>query len=188
MSGLPHDVHYSYGVYVALEASSDTKHEYLDGQIYAMGGGSPEHSRLAAAIISSLSAQLEHRGCDTYTSDLRVRTPSGLTTYPDVTVICGEEQRDDTELQAVTNPILLVEVLSTSTERFDRGAKFGHYKSIPTFEQYVLASSRARTIEVWTRKGDAWSSVMSVDGDVADLTSIGAKLDVRAIYERARLT
>jgi len=188
MSSQPHEVFYPYEQYVWLERSSNTKHEYLDGQIYAMGGGSPEHAALAAAIITSLGNQLAGTKCRTYSSDLRIRTTSGLTTFPDVAVVCGVVEIDTTELQAVVNPTLLVEVLSPSTERFDKGAKFEHYRSIPTFNQYVLVSYRERSIEVRTREENVWNSVVIRDGEIADLSSIGAKLNVREIYDSAGIT
>src|SRR3954470_15470270 len=98
-----HSAH-TYAEYLALEASSNVKHEFLAGQIYAMAGGTPEHAALAAAASGLLFAQLRGRGCRVYDSDLRVRTRSGLATYPDVTVICGPTERDDVDAQAVTNP------------------------------------------------------------------------------------
>ena len=111
---------------------------------------------------------------------------TGLATYPDVTVVCGARERDPEDAQAVTNPTLIVEVLSRSTEEYDRGDKFEHYKRLPSLREYVLVSHVARTLEVWTR-GDvgAWTCTISAEGDVAELSSIGARLDVRELYEAA---
>lgn len=187
-SGPQHEVFYSYAEYVALESSSETKHEYLAGQIYAMAGGTAEHAALAAAVNGLLFAQLVGGKCRAYSSDVRIRTASDLTTYPDLAVVCGGVEHDETELQAVTNPALLVEVLSPSTERYDRGAKFEHYKSIRALQQYVLVSHRERAIQVWTRSGEGWTSIISRDGDAADLASIGAKLDVSEVYTAAGVT
>jgi Uma2 family endonuclease len=181
MPAPPHNVHYTYAEYLGLEASSNVKHEFLGGQIYAMAGGTPEHAALAAAVVGLLFNQL--RGCRAYDSDLRVRTPSGLATYPDVTVICGPSQRDDVDPQAVTNPTLIIEVLSRSTDEYDAGDKFEHYKTLPSLRQYVLVSHRDRSVEVWTRVDDAgWRRAVVHEGEVADLL-IDARLDVRALYE-----
>src|SRR5260370_39610850 len=117
---IPSDrIHCTWAEYLALEASSNVKHEYLDGQIYAMAGATPEHAALAAAVIGLLFPQLRGGGCRAYDADLRVRTPSGLATYPDVAVICGPSERHDTDPQAVTNPTLIIEVPRRSTEGYD---------------------------------------------------------------------
>jgi len=179
-----HEIHHTYAEYLGLEASSNVKHEFLGGQIYAMAGGTPEHAALAAAVSGLLFGQLRGGACRAYDSDLRVRTPSGLATYPDVTVICGPSQRDEVDPQAVTNPALIVEVLSRSTEDYDSGDKFEHYKTLRSLRQYVLVSHRERAIEVWTREDAAWRRVVVREGDVADL-AIDAKLDVRALYDAA---
>jgi Uma2 family endonuclease len=181
-----HRIRYTYGEYLALEASSNVKHEFLDGQIYAMAGGTPEHAALAAAVIGLLFGDLRGGACRAYDADLRVRTPTGLATYPDVTVVCGPSQRDSGDAQAVINPILIVDVLSRSTEEYDRGDKFEHYKSLATLKQYVLVSSRERTIDVWTRQIDrAWTAETMRDGQVASLASVGATLAVRDLYDAA---
>ena len=177
-----HKVKYTYAEYVAFEASSNVKHEFLDGQIYAMAGGIPEHAALATAFSGQLYGQLRGGDCRAYDSDLRVRTPSGLTTYPDVTVICGPSERDETDPLAVTNPALIVEVLSRSTEEYDAGDKFEHYKTVQSLRQYVLVSHRER---VWTRGHDgAWQTAVVREGQAADLV-IDARLDVRELYEAA---
>jgi Uma2 family endonuclease len=178
-----HEIHHTYAEYLALEASSNVKHEFLGGQIYAMAGGTPEHAALAAAVIGLLFPQLRGRGCRAYDSDLRVRTRSGLATYPDVTVVCGPTERDETDPQAVTNPALIIEVLSRSTEEYDAGDKFEHYKTLPSLRQYVLVSHRERSLEVWTLGEDGRWHHATVR-DTANL-SIGARLDVRELYESA---
>ncbi|WP_437927764.1 Uma2 family endonuclease [Sorangium sp. So ce291] len=182
-----HRIHYTYAEYLALEASSNVKHEYLDGQIYAMAGGTPEHAALAAAVIGLLFPELRRGRCRAYDADLRVRVPStGLATYPDVTVVCGPLERDAEDGQAVTNPTLIVEVLSRSTEEYDRGDKFDHYKNLTSLRQYVLVSHRERSVEVWTRGvDDVFTSSITRAGDVALLVSIGAQLDVHELYEAA---
>jgi Uma2 family endonuclease len=182
-----HAVYHSFRDYLALEQVSNVKHEYLDGQIYAMAGGTPDHAALQAAVPSVLYAHLRRGPCRTYASDLRIRVfATGLATYPDVTIVCGPREVDPEDKNSVTNPTLLVEVLSPSTEKYDRGEKFAHYKRIPSLRQYVLVSVGERRVEVWTRDGEeGWTSRVSTDGEVADLGAIGARLDVRELYEAA---
>lgn len=187
MSIAGHGVHYAWHEYIALEAASNVKHEYLEGQIYAMAGGSPVHAALQLAVPSLLFPALRSGTCRAYGSDLRVRVlATGLATYPDVTIVCGQREIDPDDKNTVVNPTLLVEVLSASTEEYDRGEKFAHYKRIPSLRQYVLVSPDEHRVEVWTRNAaDAWTSVVSKDGAVADLESIGARLDVRELYDAA---
>jgi Uma2 family endonuclease len=187
MSSPAHRIHYTLAEYLAFEASSNVKHEYLDGHIYAMAGGTPEHAALAAAVIGLLFPQLRGGQCRALDSDLRVRVAAtGLATYPDVTVVCGPRKRDPQDEQAVTNPTLIVEVLSRSTEEYDRGDKFEHYKRLASLRQYVLVSHRERTVEVWTRGADdTWGRSVVREGEVAALNTIQAQLDVRELYEAA---
>src|SRR5688572_16708783 len=150
-----HRVRYSYADYLAFEDSSNVKHEYLDGQIYGMPGGTPEHAALAATVIGLLFPQLAAGDCRAHSADLRVRIlETGLATYPDVSVVCGPRQRDPADANTVTNPTLLVEVLSPTTEEYDRGEKFEHYRRIPSLRQCVLIAHDRREIEVRTRTGD----------------------------------
>jgi Uma2 family endonuclease len=174
-----------YADYLALEASSNVKHEFLGGQIYAMAGGTPDHTALAAAASGLLFGQLRGGNCRAYDANLRVRTPSGLSTYPDVTVICGPSERHEDDPQAVTNPALIIEVLSRSTEDYDEGDKFAHYKTITSLKQYVLVSHRDRSLKVWTRENDnRWRSAIVREGAPAELL-VGARLDVHELYEAA---
>src|SRR3954467_4955465 len=171
-------IKYTYAEYLRLEASSSVKHEFLGGRIYMMAGGTPEHAALAAAVIGLLFSQLRGRGCRAYDSDLRVRTPSGLSTYPDVTVICGPTERDENDPQAVTNPALIIEVLSRSTEEYDAGDKFEHYKTLPSLRQYVLVSHREPSLDVWTLGDNSeWRRDAVREGETAQL-AIGARLNV----------
>jgi Uma2 family endonuclease len=180
-----HRIRYTYAEYLALEASSNVRHEFLDGQIYAMAGGTPEHAAIAAAVIGLLFPQLRGTGCRVYPADLRVRTPSGLATYPDVTLVCGPTERHEEDPNAITNPNIVIEVLSRSTEEYDRGDKLEHYKSVPSLQQVLLVSHRERTVEVWTRDdASGWSRALVREGAVAEL-SIGAGLNVREVYDTA---
>jgi Uma2 family endonuclease len=183
-----HRIHYTQSDYLALEASSNVKHEYLDGQIYGMAGGTPEHAALAAAVIGMLFGQLRVGRCRAHDADLRVRVPeTGLTTYPDVTVVCGPRALDTEDPHAVTNPTVLVEVLSRSTEEYERGDKFEHYQRLASLQEYVLVSHRARELEVWRRGDDAtWSHQVYRDGECATFESIGALIDVSELYDAAK--
>jgi Uma2 family endonuclease len=188
MSASAHRTHYTLDEYLSFEASSNVKHEYLDGKIYAMAGGSPEHAALAATVIGLLFPQLRGGPCRAHDADLRVRVPeTGLLTYPDVTVVCGPRQQDALDKLAVNNPTLVVEVLSPSTEEYDRGEKFENYKRLSSLRQYVLVPhSGARSVEVWTRQAsDVWTRAVLREGEVASLESIGARLDVRELFDSA---
>jgi Uma2 family endonuclease len=182
-----HRIHYSYAEYLALEETSNVKHEYFDGQIYAMAGGTPEHAALAATLIGLLFPSLRQSRCRAYDADLRIRIEAtGLTTYPDITVVCGPRELDATDRLAVTNPTLIAEILSRTTEAYDRGDKFDHYKHLPALKQYVLVSQHERRVEVWTRGADGtWAVASAVDGEVAVLDAIDARLDVTELYEAA---
>lgn len=185
MSSAAHDVYYSYSEYVAFERGSNVKHEFLHGRIYGMAGGTPEHSKLAATVTGLLFPQLRGSKCSAYDSDLRVRTATGLTTYPDVTIICGTPARDAEDPLAITNPTLIVEVVSPSTERYDRGAKFEHYKSLASLQRYVLIAQERRSIEVRSRSEDgSWTVTVAGDGEVVELLPT-ARLDVGELYDAA---
>lgn len=163
------------------------KHEYLGGQIYAMAGGTPEHAAIATAVAAKLFASLQGGRCRVYNSDLRVRvTETGLATYPDVSVICGPRAHDAADRNTVTNPVLLVEVTSRSTEEYDRGEKLDHYRRIPSLEEYVLISHTERAIEVRRRAGSGeWRSHVFRASESAQLESIGCALEVDAVHESA---
>lgn len=187
MSLPAHRIRYSWSDYLALEETSNVKHEFLDGQIYGMAGGTPEHAALKAAFTGLLFSQIRGGSWRAHDSDLRVRVmETGLATYPDITVVCGPSERDPQDTNAVTNPTLIVEVLSDSTEDYDRGDKFEHYKRIASLAEYVLVSHRERVVELWSRKPDgAWSQSLAKDGEELLLRSIGAKLDVSELYTAA---
>ena len=181
---LPHRVRYTYEDYLRVEEDSIVRHEYLDGQIYAMAGGTPEHSALITACAVLLGSQLRGGRCVPFVTELRVQTASELSTYPDLTVICGATKRYVKDNNSIVNPTLILEVLSSSTEEYDRGDKFEHYKSISALQQYVLVSQKERVVEVWTREeGNRWTSAAYREGEIANLSSIDAQLDIRELYE-----
>jgi Uma2 family endonuclease len=177
MSSPAHRIRYSWSDYLALEETSNVRHEFLDGQIYGMAGGTPEHAALKAALTGLLFSQIRRGTCRAHDSDLRVRVlETGLATYPDITVVCGPSERDPQDANAVTNPTLIVEVLSASTEDYDRGDKFEHYKRLPSLKEYVLVSHSERVVEAWSRQPNgSWSQRLAKDGEQVRLECIGAR-------------
>ena len=184
-----HSVHFTFRDYLAHEESSTTKHEYLDGQIYAMAGGTPEHSALIASVTTHLSNQVRGGPCRVHMSDLRVRVlETGLATYPDVAVISGAWQRDPEDERTILNPTVIVEVLSPSTEAYDRGEKLEHYKRIPSLRACLLVAADRQEIETWTREreGESWKRALIVSGQTAEIGALAASLGVDAVYADAK--
>ncbi len=148
-----------------------------------MAGGTFEHGRLAAAVTVALTLGLRGRPCAVVNSDVRVRIEAtDRTTYPDVTVVCGQRQASPTDQHAVTNPTVLVEVLSEGTELSDRTEKFAHYKRLPSLLEYVLVNQRMKKIEVYRRDEQGWLLVEAGAGERLTLKSIDVVLDIDDIY------
>lgn len=180
---------YTIEEYVRLEEHSNVKHEFLDGQILAMSGGTLEHSRLAAAVILQLGRQLENGPCDVFTSDARVHVIAGnMIAYPDISVCCGDAQTGTADRLAMINPTVLIEITSPSSEKYDRGTKYQRYQLIPTLREYVVIAQHAPAIDVFRRLDDgSWSEAeLSGSGERARLRSINCELDVDALYRRRR--
>jgi Uma2 family endonuclease len=177
---------YSFEEYLQLEEISAVKHEFVDGHVWAMAGGTPAHAAIAVNVSSLLRTQLRGRPCRVFSSDLRVRVPTtGLGTYPDVTVVCGPLQTDpsDPKGSTVTNPRLVVEVLSPSTEDYDRGERLAHYQRIAGLEEIVLVAHDARRLEIWRREGDVWTLELASDEQVARLRSVDCSLPLAEVYD-----
>jgi Uma2 family endonuclease len=173
---------YSYDEYLVLERDSLVKHEYVAGEIYAMAGGTPGHARLAARVILLLGPQLRV-GCSVYTSDLRVRiVETDLSTYPDVSVICGQPEHIAGDAETVVNPIVVVEVTSKSTEHYDRGVKLAHYQLLPSLREILLVSHRGPRVTLYRRDDASWTEHDYRAGEAVDLRSISARLDIRDLY------
>ncbi len=174
---------YTVAEYVDLERLANVRHEFLDGAIYALAGGTPEHGAMAARVTATLVAQLRGRRYNVYTSDVRVRVvPTGLITYPDLSVVCGAERRDDEDRLALTNPVVVVEVSSPGTESYDRGAKLAHYQQIPSLREIVFVSHREPLIELWRRAPEGWHEKSARRGEVVVLESVDCRLDVDEVY------
>jgi Uma2 family endonuclease len=178
-------VHYTYAEYLALEEGSPVRHEYLNGEIYAMAGGSPDHAGLAAAIIRVIGNQLPP-GCRAFTSDLRVRIhATGLTTYPDAAVICGRPERAADDALAVINPLVLVEVTSPSTEEYDRNEKLRNYKNLPSLREVLIASHREPQLTLHQRGEGGWTTLTAGRGEVLTLSSVPMRVAVDEVYRDA---
>jgi Uma2 family endonuclease len=175
--------------YLEFEHRAETRHEYADGEIYAMAGGSKRHNGISANLIRLLGNQLFERECGVYGSDMRVKiTSTGKYTYPDVVAVCGEEifEDEDENEDTLLNPTLIIEVLSKSTEAYDRGAKFEHYQTIESFQEYVLITQESFRVEQFVRKEkNVWTYFeFRLSDDTVKLYSIDCELMLRDIYHK----
>lgn len=173
---------YTFTDYLTLERDSEIRHEFDSGEILAMSGGTARHSALAARIIQMLS-NTRGPGCTVFTSDMRLRVAAtGRATYPDVSMVCGpiEYDTEDSARTTITNPVLIVEVLSVTTEKGDRGNKWAHYQRIPSLEEYVLVSQEPR-VEVYRRMPSGTWEYSETGGGPLQLAS-GASLDLSSLY------
>jgi Uma2 family endonuclease len=178
--------------YLAIERQNEYKSEYIDGEMLAMTGASRRHNIIAVNITASLHRQLTGRPCEIYANDMRVRIKSRREyayTYPDVVIVCGEPQFEDDHLDTLLNPTVIIEVLSESTERYDRGKKFGLYRTIESLAEYVLVAQDEFRIEQYMKQPDGrWvlSDYHSRD-DVVEITSVQCALSLREVYEKVAL-
>jgi Uma2 family endonuclease len=172
--------------YLAMERSSREKREYINGRVYAMAGASRRHNLIVGNILRELSTQLRGRPCEAYVSDMRVKVQhTGMYTYPDVVALCDDPRLEDAELDTLLNPSVIVEVLSPSTERYDRGVKFAHYRRLDSLQEYVLVAQGTPRVEHFRREGDQWVlTEISDPGGALALPSLGCVLRLADIYER----
>lgn len=182
MALIPQQYDYTFADYLAVERDSEIKHEFDAGNILAMSGGTARHSALEAAIIMALGAT-RMPGCIVFTADMRIRiAATGRATYPDVSMVCGPVEYDpeDASRTTITNPVLIVEVLSVTTEKGDRTNKWMHYQRIPSLREYLLVSQQPR-IEIYRRTaGNGWEYFDIGDGSVKLAT--GPTLDLATLY------
>jgi Uma2 family endonuclease len=171
---------------LALERQSETKHDYLDGEMFAMTGASRKHNLIAVNIAASLHTQLAESSCEVYASDMRVRTPTDLLTYPDVIAVCGEPRFSDAEFDTLLNPKLVVEVLSNSTEAYDRLTKLDHYRIIPELSEIVFVAQDRVRAEHWRRQADSQWLVEELEdlGLALNLSSLSCSLPLTTVYRR----
>ena len=176
--------------YLEFERSSPDKHEYADGEIFAMSGGTFEHSAVTANILGEARSALAGRRCRVLESNMRVKVAAtGRYVYPDASIFCGQPEFADETRATLINPRLILEVLSDSTEACDRGDKFAGYRSIPSFQEYVLASQKQPRIEVFTRQPDgSWTLRIYGPGERAMFASVECSIEVDKVYEGVHAT
>ncbi|MDQ3586424.1 MAG: Uma2 family endonuclease [Acidobacteriota bacterium] len=177
---------YTLEEYFALELSSEEKYEFWDGRVFCMGGASLAHNQIARNLVTLLDNQLRERGCQTLPADMRIKVPAYLPyRYPDLTALCGRPEIEVVGgLEILTNPALIVEVLSPSTEAFDRGDKFTYYKSIQSFSEYLLvAQHRPHVSQFIKRENGVWAFIEFNDlADVVRCSSVPCELALSEIY------
>ena len=177
--------------YLAIERSAEFKSEYFDGEIFAMAGASRAHNSIVLNTGSEIRQHLKNRSCKAYVNDMRVKVnPTGLYAYPDVIVVCGKEQFEDTHLDTLLNPTLIIEVLSDSTEAYDRGRKFEHYRHLDSLVEYVLIAQQRPHIESYRRQPDQQWLLTECSGLDATLRlqSIDCDLALAEIYAKVELS
>jgi Uma2 family endonuclease len=175
--------------YLDLERAAEYRSEYFAGEIFAMAGASREHILIVANLTRELGTQLRGRQCETYPNDMRVKvTESGLYTYPDVAVVCGDPLFEDEEVDTLLNPTVLIEVLSPTTEAYDRGKKFGHYRRLDSLQEYVLIAQDQPRIERYRRQQDQQWLLTETSGltETVHLEAIDCHLALAEVYDRVR--
>jgi Uma2 family endonuclease len=176
--------------YLAWERQQETRHEYVNGEIHAMTGASRRHNLVCGNLFASLHNQMRGKPCEVYSNDMRVKVKeTGMYTYPDIAVACGEPRFEDAQIDTLLDPVLIVEVLSESTEGYDRGAKFLHYRNLASLRDYLLVAQAEYRVEHYARQdGNRWllTEFQALDDSIT-LTSIDCILSLRDLYERVEL-
>jgi Uma2 family endonuclease len=172
--------------YLKFERASEEKHEYFAGEIFAMSGASENHNVIVGNLIATIHPQLRQKPCKIYPSDMRIKISStGLYTYPDVTVVCGTPELEDNYVDTLLNSNVIIEVLSPSTEAYDRGKKFRHYKTIKSLQDYILISQDSMRIEHFALRDNEWAYAdAEVPNAVITLPSIDCTLNLSDVYEK----
>lgn len=190
MSTQPSDTRLTPEEYLAIEREAEFKSEYFDGNVYAMTGASVNHIQVVLNVASELRSQLRDRPCLILPSEMKVRIPDARKFfYPDVTVVCGEPVFYDDRRDIIENPLLLIEVLSDSTERFDRGAKFQAYQTIGTLREYLLFAQDRAFVEQYVREsGGKWiySATIGLESTL-EVASVECSLSLADVYEKVEL-
>ncbi len=172
--------------YLALEEKAETKNEYFNGEMFAMAGASIEHNRVKENLIFELRLRLEGTSCQSFSSDQRLKAdPGGFYTYPDILLVCGKIERDPLNRNTITNPIVVFEVLSPSTEGYDRGAKFRRYQKIPSLREIVFVSQDEWAVQVCIRHpdGDWFIRTFSDPAGSFKLTSLPVEIPLTSVYQ-----
>lgn len=171
--------------YYMFEEKSIEKHEWRNGEVFAMAGGTPRHNIICHNVHRAIGNRTYPKGCNPFGTDMRLHTGSMLF-YPDMFVVCGEWEYDGKRKDTLTNAVLVVEVLSPSTEAFDRGEKFARYKQMPKFKEYVLVSQEKKQVEVWYKQAEnlwRWDTYTQ-DTDMVKLYSMDIEVPLTEFYER----
>lgn len=185
MSAVP-EIQFSYVEYLARERTSQTKNEFYAGQIFAMSGGTPNHNTISGNIFATSRNRLRGTSCRPFNSDQRIRIQScGLATYPDVSIVCGELELDTEDVDAIAKPRVIFEVLSKSTESYDRGKKFDFYRQLDSLLQYVLISQEEAHVECYTKQpnGDWLLSIHKGLYSTLPLSTVALEIPLTDIFE-----
>lgn len=173
--------------YLDFERKAEERHEYFDGEIFAMSGAKRNHNKISTNLSGLVWQHLKGKNCESYSNDMRVFVPAtGLYTYPDLVVVCGEPQFQNDTFDTLLNPVLLIEVLSDSTESYDRGRKFQHYRSIESLQEYILVSQAEARVEKYVRHGDGFwllSEAVGLDSEI-EFSSIECQIPLSEIYDK----
>ena len=173
--------------YLRLERQAETRSEYWDGQVYALAGASQRHTIIVANILALAVTQFKGRPCTAHASDLRVKVrPTGLYTYPDVVIVCGRARFEDRRRDTLLNPTVIIEVLSPSTEAYDRGTKFEHYRTLDSLSDYLLVAQGSPTVEHFERQPDDKWLLGTYKGPqaIASIASAGCNLPLVDVYDK----
>ncbi|MGI8642196.1 MAG: Uma2 family endonuclease [Pyrinomonadaceae bacterium] len=177
--------------YLEFERKSEERHEYFNGEIFVMSGAKRNHNVVAWNIGGELCQKLKGKNSEAYPADMRVFVPeTGLYTYPDLVVVCGEPKFKDNVFDTLLNPILIIEVLSESTESYDRGKKFQHYRSIESLREYVLVSQDEARIEKYVKNGDGFwflSEAVGLEAEI-EFSSIECRIALKEVYDKVNFS
>lgn len=177
--------------YLEFERKSEIKHEYFGGEIFAMSGAKRNHNKITTNLSGLIWQHLKGKDCESYANDMRVFVPkTGLYTYPDLVVVCGEPKFQDDVFDTLLNPTLLIEVLSDSTESYDRGKKFQHYRSVESLREYVLVSQDEARIEKYVKQGDGFWVLSEASGLEAEIKfdSIDCVIALSEVYDKVNFS
>ena len=177
----------NHEAYLAMEINADEKHEYFDGRVIAMAGATEIHNRIVANLIGELHSFLKGKYCDVFPSDLRVTTPLFSSyMYPDVSIVCGDPDKPEGQFDTITNPSVVIEVMSPSTQDRDLGFKFWHYLQIPSLKEYILVDAASYSIRTIIKQGDNSFTTTNVQGlaSTFSIQTIDLELPLSAIYRK----
>jgi len=189
MVALPQKTYMSEAEYLAFERNSETKHEFVDGEVFAMTGASAAHNLICASLIQSVATELRGKGYKVYASAILVKIAKNYV-YPDVTLVCGEAQFADNEFDNLLNPTVIFEILSDTTESYDRGTKSENYRKLVSLQEYVLVAQHKPHVERYLRQADGTWNLKEANGleSSLELTSIGCTLHLAEVYEQVSFT